>query len=152
QVELVRRWIEQGGQWQKHWSLIPPSRPPLPTAPGQADNAIDRFILARLEQEGLAPSPEADRRTLIRRLSFDLTGLPPRPEEVDAFLADASADAYEKVVDRLLASPHFGERLAEYWLDLVRYADTAGYHSDNHRDVYLYRDYVIDAFNADKPF
>jgi len=115
-------------------------------------NDIDRFVLARLEHEGMAPSPEADRRTLIRRLSFDLVGLPPTPDEVDAFLADNGRDAYEKVVDRLLGSKHFGERMAVHWLDVVRYADTAGYHSDNHRDVYLYRDWVIDAFNNNMPF
>jgi hypothetical protein len=154
QVELLRRWIEQGGRWQKHWSLIPPKRPPLPgsSKDGWSRNAIDRFVLARLRQEGLRPSPEADRRTLIRRLSFDLIGLPPTPAEVDAFLADQSAEAYEKVVDRLLASPHYGERMALYWLDVVRYADTGGYHSDNHRDVWPYRDYVIAAFNTNKPF
>src|SRR5581483_2421045 len=113
---------------------------------------IDRFIVARLEEEGLAPSPPADKRTLLRRLSFDLIGLPPTPAELDAFIADHGPDAYEKQVDRLLGSKHFGERIALYWLDLVRYADTGGYHSDNHRDVTLYRDYVIDAFNDNMPF
>jgi hypothetical protein len=152
QVELIRRWIAQGGKWQKHWSLIPPRRPPLPPAEGWGRNAIDRFVLTRLKQEGLRPSPEADRRTLIRRLSFDLTGLPPTPAEVDAFLADTSGEASEKVVDRLLASPHYGERMATYWLDVVRYADTGGYHSDNHRDVWPYRGYVIAAFNKNKRF
>jgi hypothetical protein len=154
QVALLKRWIEQGAKWQKHWSLIAPRRPAVPEVRDKdwALNAIDRFILAPLEQEGLKPSPEADRRILLRRLSFDLTGLPPTPADVDAFLGDASPAAYEKAVDRLLASPHFGERLAVYWLDLVRYGDTGGYHSDNHRDVYLYRDYVIAAFNANKPF
>jgi hypothetical protein len=154
QVELIRLWIAQGAGWQKHWSLIPPKRVDLPALSDRVwpANAIDRFILARLEQEGLKPSPEAERRTLIRRLSFDLLGLPPKPEEVDAFLADKSPEAYEKLVDRLLASEHFGERMAMYWLDLVRYADTGGYHSDNHRDVYLYRDYVIGAFNKNMPF
>src|SRR5207248_5763463 len=102
--------------------------------------------------EGLKPAPEAERRTLIRRLSFDLTGLPPVPKDVDAFVADKAADAYEKLVERLLASEHFGERMALYWLDLVRFADTGGYHSDNHRDLAPYRDYVIHAFNANKPF
>jgi hypothetical protein len=154
QVALIRRWVEQGAKWQKHWSLIPPQRPPVPTA-GQGSgvrNAIDHFIRARLDEEGLKPSPEADRRTLIRRLSFDLLGLPPTPEEVDAFLADSAPEAYEKLVEHLLASPHHGERMAMYWLDLVRYADTGGYHSDNHRDVSPYRDYVIDAFNDNKRF
>jgi hypothetical protein len=154
QIELVRRWIEQGGKWQDHWSRIAPKRPPLAgvSTPSWPSNAIDHFILARLEQEGLAPLPEADKRTLIRRLSFDLTGLPPQPEQVDAFLAAPSPTAYEKLVDQLLASKHYGERMALYWLDLVRYADTGGYHSDNHRDITLYRDYVIDAFNDNKPF
>jgi hypothetical protein len=154
QIELIRRWIEQGAKWQKHWSLLAVGRPAVPPVDpkGAPRSPIDHFILARLEQEGLPPGSEADRRTLIRRLSFDLVGLPPAPEEVDAFLADQSPDAYEKLVDRLLASKHFGERLALYWLDLVRYADTAGYHSDNHRDIALYRDYVINAFNNNKPF
>jgi hypothetical protein len=154
QVETIRLWIAQGAKWQKHWSLIPPNRHELPPVkdPSWPRNAIDHFILARLDQEGLKPSIEADRRTLLRRLSFDLIGLPPTPEEMDAFLADRSPDAYAKQVDRLLGSKHFGERMAMYWLDLVRFADTGGYHSDNHRDVYLYRDYVIQAFNDNKPF
>ena len=137
ELAVIKTWIEEGAKYQKHWSLIAPSRPELPAVKNAAwvKNPIDRFILARLEKEGIAPAPEADRRTLIRRLSFDLTGLPPTPEEVDAFLADRSTDAYEKVVRRLLASPHYGERMASYWLDLVRYADTDGYHSDNHRDL-----------------
>jgi hypothetical protein len=154
QTEFLRRWIEQGARWQKHWSRIPAKQPPLPalTKPARPRNAIDRFVLARLEQEGLEPAPEAERRTLARRLAFDLTGLPPEPEQVEAFLADTATDAYEKLVEQLLASPHYGERLAQYWLDLVRYADTGGYHSDNHRDIALYRDYVLAAFNANKPF
>ena len=156
QVALLRRWIEQGAKWEKHWSRIPPKRPLLPALPpGTRDgsvNPIDHFILARLAEEELPPSPEADKRTLIRRLSFDLTGLPPAPSEVDAFLADPSPDAYANLVERLLTSPHYGERMALYWLDLVRYADTGGYHSDNHRDIALYRDYVIQAFNDNRPF
>jgi mono/diheme cytochrome c family protein len=154
QIALIRRWIEQGAQYQKHWALIPPRRPDLPKVRDDkwVHNGIDRFLLARLEQEGLKPSAEADRRVLLRRLSFDLTGLPPTPAEVDAFLADRSEMAYEKVVDRLLDSTHHGERMAMYWLDLVRYGDTGGYHSDNHRDIYLYRDYVIAAFSANKRF
>jgi hypothetical protein len=154
QIALLERWIEQGGKYQPHWSLIAAKRPPLPKLqPGtQVNSAIDHFILARLQHEKLTLSPETDRRTLIRRLSFDLTGLPPLPEEVDQFQGDNAPSAYEKLVDRLLASPHFGERLAMYWLDLVRYADTAGYHSDNHRDVAPYRDYVIQAFNNNKRF
>ncbi len=154
QIKTLRLWVEQGAKYQKHWSLITPQRPLLPEVGKDArpGNAIDRFILARLAHEGLQPAPEADRRTLIRRLSFDLLGLPPAPEEVDAFVADSAPDAYEKLVDRLLVSKHYGERMALYWLDLVRYGDTAGYHSDNHRDISLYRDYVIDAFNENKRF
>ena len=115
-------------------------------------NPIDAFIARGHERNGLSPAPEADKITLIRRLSFDLLGLPPKPDDVDAFLKDSSPEAYEKLVDRLLTSEHFGERMAEMWLDAVRYADTAGYHSDNHRDVWLFRNYVIDAFNKNKPF
>jgi hypothetical protein len=154
QIALVRRWIEQGGTYQGHWSLLPAQKHPSPAVKNTAwpRNVIDAFVLARLEKEGLRPAPEADRRTLIRRLSFDLLGLPPTPAEVDAFLADRRPEAYEKLVDRLLTSKHFGERMALYWLDLVRFADTGGYHSDNHRDVSLYRDWVIDAFNDNLPF
>jgi Protein of unknown function (DUF1553)/Protein of unknown function (DUF1549)/Planctomycete cytochrome C len=150
QVALIRRWIEQGAVWKGHWSFIPAARPALPTA--DAAGAIDRFLRARLAAFGLEPSPEADRPTLIRRLSLDLTGLPPRPEEVDTFLRDDRADAYERLVDRLLASPHYGERMAVFWLDLVRFADTQGYHSDNHVDTWMFRDYVIRSFNTNKPF
>lgn len=152
QTELVRRWIQQGARWQKHWSLLPPQQPKVPDVATGGAGALDRFIVARLDQEGLRPSAEADKRTLLRRLSFDLIGLPPTPQEMDAFLADSSPQAWEKQVERLLASKHFGERLALYWLDLVRYADTGGYHSDNHRDVWLYRDWVINAFNDNMPF
>lgn len=154
QAELLRRWIEQGAPWEEHWSLIPPRRPAVPEVEDAAwpRGAIDRFLLARMESQGVAPSPEADRTTLIRRLAYDLTGLPPSIAEVDAFVADPRPDAYERLVDRLLASPHYGERMAQGWLDLVRYADTVGYHSDVERSVSLYRDYVIDAFNEDMPF
>ena len=137
-----------------HWAYRRPVRPPLP-AVGDAKwprNPIDHFVLARLEQEGLKPSPPADRAALIRRVSLDLIGLPPTVAEVDTFLADKSPGAYEKVVDRLLASPHYGERWARPWLDLARYADTNGYHVDTRRDVWLYRDWVINSLNADKPF
>ena len=153
-IDLLRRWIEQGAKWDKHWSLIAPTRPAVPSVDNKdwSRQPLDAFVYARLQRENLTPAAEADKRTLIRRVSFDLTGLPPSPEEVDAFLADGSPQAYEKVVDRLLASPYFGERMALYWLDIVRYADTGGYHSDNHRDIWLYRDYVIDAFNKNKPF
>ena len=154
QIALVKKWIEQGAQWQGHWSYAPPERPEAPPAdlPGFVRNPIDRFVLSRLQEAGLAPSPEADRATLIRRLSFDLTGLPPTPQEVDAFVNDVHSDAYEKLVDRLLASPAYGERMAMYWLDLVRYADSIGYHSDNPMNVSPYRDYVIKSFNENKPF
>jgi mono/diheme cytochrome c family protein len=154
QIELLGQWIDQGARWDPHWAYVPPRRPSLPpVADGSwARMPIDRFILARLEKEGLRPSPEADRATLIRRVSLDLTGLPPSPAEVDGFLADDSPSAYEKVVDRLLASPHFGERLAQPWLDLARYADTNGFRLDNHRDVWRWRDWVIEAFNRNMPF
>ncbi|HEV3263031.1 MAG TPA: DUF1549 domain-containing protein, partial [Gemmataceae bacterium] len=154
QIALIRRWIEQGAKWQKHWSLIPPARPLLPRVQHgeRVRNAIDAFILARLESEGQGMSPEADRTTLIRRVTLDLTGLPPTPAEVDAFLADQSPDAYDKVVDRLLRSPRYGERMASRWLDAARYADTNGYQNDGERFMWRWRDWVIDAFNADMPF
>src|SRR5205814_904054 len=127
---------------------------PLPKVAdrGWARNAIDRFVLARLEALKWRPAPEADKTTLIRRVTLDLTGLPPTPAEVDAFLADNSPDAYERLVDRLLASPHFGERMALDWLDLARYADTHGFHLDSGRDMWRWRDWVIGAFNANMPF
>ena len=155
QIAIIKRWIEQGAEYQAHWSYAALERPAVPpVAAGNAPvrNPIDAFVQARLAQIGLAPAPEADRTTLIRRATFDLTGLPPGPAEVAAFIADPASDAYEKVVDRLLASPAYGERMAVYWLDLVRYADTAGFHSDNPRNVSPYRDYVIRAFNENKPF
>ena len=126
EIRLLTEWIKQGAQWQKHWSFIPPERAASPAVKTRTwpRNAIDHFVLARLEKEGLSPSPEADRATLIRRLSFDLTGIPPTLAEIDAFVNDTSANAYEKVVDRLLASPRFGERMAFRWLDAARYADT----------------------------
>jgi hypothetical protein len=154
EIELLRAWVDQGAKWQKHWSLITPTRPPLPVVKNQTwpKNDIDRFVLARLEREGLGPSPEADRATLIRRVTLDLTGLPPSPPEVEAFLADQSPSAYEKVVDRLLASPRYGERMATPWLDGARYADTSGYQSDGERFMWRWRDWVIDAFNRNLPF
>ena len=154
QIELLKRWIDEGAQWNEHWSFIAPKRPELPAVTNKAwvKNSIDAFILARLEKEGLKPSPEADRATLIRRVSLDLTGLPPTPAEVDAFLADKSPDAYEKIVDRLLASPRYGEKMALHWLDLARYADTHGYHIDSHRDMWPWRDWVIKSFNDNKRF
>jgi len=154
EAELLTRWVKQGAPWQKHWSFIPPVRPEQPAVKDRKwpRNAVDRFILAKLEKEGLKPNVEADKATLIRRVTFDLTGLPPTIAEVDAFLADKSTDAYEKLVDRLLASPHYGERLAQNWLDLSRYADTSGYHFDGVRFMWLWRDWVINAFNENKPF
>ena len=156
-IAVLKRWIEQGAQWKGHWAYLKPAKPEVPDAEDPSDNSflrnpVDRFILARLNESGLHPSPEADRATLLRRLSFDLTGLPPMPADVEAFVNDRSTDAYEKQVDRLMASPHFGERMAMYWLDLVRYADSIGYHSDNPMNVSPYRDWVIKAFNEDEPF
>ena len=154
QVVLLKRWINQGAHFTQHWSYEPVSRPQTPSVPEMTwgHNALDPFVLAGFKHLKLQPSPEADRRTLIRRLSFDLTGLPPTPAEVDAFVADKSPGAYENLVDRLLASPHYGERMAMRWLDLVRYADTEGYHGDQERPHWLYRDYVIQAFNNNMPF
>ncbi|MBI3853509.1 MAG: PSD1 domain-containing protein [Verrucomicrobia bacterium] len=155
EVELLKRWVAQGAPWEAHWAFIKPERPNVPKVSANKTrivNPIDSFILARLEKEKLKPATEADRRTLIRRLSFDLTGLPPTPEAVRAVAGDKSPKAYEQLVDRLLASPHFGERMAMYWLDVVRYADTDGFHADNYRSVYPYRDYVVDAFNQNLPF
>lgn len=155
EVALLRHWIKQGGKWQKHWSFIAPTRPSLPNNAGNPwpRVAIDDFILERLTREGLFPSPEADPRTLIRRVYFDLIGLPPSPDVVDRFMERANDPAaYEETVDGLLDSKHFGERMATYWLDLVRFADTNGIHGDNHREVALFRDYIIHAFNENIPF
>lgn len=154
QKEIIKRWIEAGAAWQGHWAFIKPERPALPTVqqPEWVRAPIDHFILASLEREGLAPSPEADRAALIRRVTLDLTGLSPTPEEVRAFLEDASPRAYEAVVERLLRSPHYGERMALPWLDAARYADTHGYQKDNERTMWAWRDWVIDAFNANMRF
>ncbi|MBM3946899.1 MAG: DUF1549 domain-containing protein, partial [SAR202 cluster bacterium] len=154
QIATLRRWIEQGAPYAAHWAFTPPRRPAVPSVRTRAwvRNPIDAFVLSRLEKERLQPSPEADRRTLARRVSLDLRGLPPTPAEVDAFVADRSPNAYEKLVDRFLASPHYGERMAVKWLDLARYADTHGYHIDSHRDMWLWRDWVIQAFNRNQPF
>ena len=151
EIALLTNWIAQGAEYQRHWSLIPPQRPAIPQTQDGA-SAIDQFILARLGALGVDPSAMAEPRTLIRRLYFDLIGLPPSPQAVEIFANDPSAEQYERVVDGLLDSQHFGERLALYWLDLVRYADSIGYHSDNVREVSLYRDYVIAAFNNNTPF
>lgn len=153
-IELIRRWIQSGAQWQKHWAFIPPVRPNLPGVQNASwpRNGIDYFIMARLEKEPLAVSPEADRATLIRRATLDLTGLPPTPEEVDVFLADCAPGAYERVIDRLLASPRCGERMALPWLNAARYADSNGYQQDGERFMWRWRDWVIDALNANMPF
>lgn len=154
QKKTLQRWVAEGGKYQTHWAFVPPVRPPEPTVQ-RADwvrNPIDRFILARLESEKLAPSPEADRATLIRRLSIDLVGLPPTPQEVDAFVADTDERAYEKLVDRLLASRHYGERMALPWLDAARYADSNGFQQDGDTWQWIWRDWVVQALNADLPF
>jgi mono/diheme cytochrome c family protein len=154
QIDLLTRWIDEGAKWDTHWAYLAPVRtePPAASRPEWPRNAIDRFILARLDREGLKPSPEADRETLLRRVTYDLTGLPPTPAEVDAFLADKSPDAYEKRVDALLTSPHYGERMAMPWLDASRYGDTHGYHIDSLRGMWPWRDWVIDAFNRNLPY
>jgi len=155
QIGLLRRWIEQGAPWQEHWSFIPPKPPERPALKRHnrwAGNPIDRFIAARLEAENLSPSPEAGKETLIRRVTFDLTGLPPTLEEVEAFLADDSPQAYERLVDRLLSSPRYGEHMAARWLDAARYSDTNGYQQDRTRTMWPWRDWVIDALNANMPF
>ncbi len=161
QVATLRAWVDAGATWpdegkagSDHWAFLAPKRPPVPTNrdPAWARNPVDRFVLDRLEREGLAPSPEADRATLIRRLSLDLVGLPPTIAEVDAFVLDARPDAYERAVERLLASPHYGERWGRHWLDAARYADTDGFEKDKTRHVWFYRDWVIAAFNRDLPY
>ena len=180
-IARLRAWIDQGAPMPgtatgvaplsaesggggtadpEHWSYVKPSRPALPavaldsssSSPPWPRNGIDRFVLARLEREHLRPSPEAAKGTLLRRVTLDLTGLPPSPADLDAFLADPAPDAYDRVVERLLASPHYGERWARPWLDLARYADTNGYEKDNRRSIWKYRDWVIDALNRDLPF
>ena len=154
QVSVLTEWISQGAPFKQHWAYLAPERPELPVVKGKdwPRNEIDRFILARLEQEGLKPSPEAEKPTLIRRATLDLTGLPPTVAEVDSFLADKSPEAYEKVVDRLLKSSSFGEKMALQWLDLARYADSDGYHADAPRSMWQFRDYVIRSFNDNKSF
>lgn len=166
QKNLIKRWIAEGAEYQAHWAYLPPVSAPVPaTKPLPASplsklptfvirNPIDAFILQKLTAKQIAPSPESDPRTLLRRVTLDLTGLPPTPQEVSDFLADRArhSDAYERVVDRLLGSPHYGERMAVPWLDLVRYADTVGFHGDQNQNAWAYRDYVIDSFNRNKPF
>ena len=154
QVATLKAWIDQGAPYEEHWAYVKPVRPPLPAVKNKAwvRNGIDAFVLARLEQEGLSPTAEADRATLLRRVALDLTGLPPSVQEVDAFLNDSSDEAYKKVVDRLLSSPHYGEHQARPWLDHARYADSNGYEKDQRRTMWAYRDWVIHAFNRDLPF
>ena len=155
QIALLKDWIAQGAKYEPHWSFIAPRRPllPEPGIPGaRVRNAIDAFILKRLEKDGLKPSPEAGKTTLIRRVTYDLTGLPPTPSEIDAFLADETPGAYATVVERLLASPRFGEKMTVHWLDLSRYADTHGYHLDSGREMWRWREWVIEAFNKNLPF
>jgi hypothetical protein len=154
QKDLLRRWIAQGAEYQPLWSLLAPKRtePPVVKDAAWARNPIDRFVLAKLEANGLSPAPEADRRTLARRLSLDLTGLPPDPADVEAFVADPAPDAYERLVAKWMGTPQWGEHRARYWLDAARYADTHGVHFDNFREMWSYRDWVIGAFNRNEPF
>ncbi|MBP88042.1 MAG: hypothetical protein CMJ64_15180 [Planctomycetaceae bacterium] len=176
EIELLKQWVEQGAQWTDHWAFLPPKRPEVPLVDNVAaalrdaesknsdkknpprsvgatlKNAIDHFVVTQLLEEGLLPNPEADLRTLIRRLTFDLTGLPPTLEEVQAFVGDQSEDAYEKVVDRLLKSQHYGERMALMWLDAARYGDTSVFHADGPRDMWAWRDLVVKSYNDNKPF
>ncbi len=154
EIALLSRWIEQGAEWKAHWSFLPVSRPEIPEIPegSSLTNPIDRFVAARLQERGLRLSPEADKELLLRRVSLDLTGLPPGLSEMESFLKDSSPDAYEKVVDRLLASPHYGERMATEWLDLARYADSHGYQDDGMRTVWPWRDWVIQSYNDNLPY
>ncbi|MGA2596228.1 MAG: DUF1553 domain-containing protein [Bryobacteraceae bacterium] len=154
QIELLKDWIDQGAKWEVHWAFVAPKAidPPAVKDVSWVRNPIDNFVLARLDKEGLKPSPEAAKATLLRRVTLDLTGLPPTLEELDSYLADRSPDAYEKRVDALLKSPRYGERMAMPWLDLARYADTHGYHIDSHREMWHWRDWVISAFNRNMPY
>jgi len=165
QIATLKKWIDQGANWpeladskeskqKRHWAFKAPVKPAVPAVKNRPwiRNSVDNFILAKLEKEKLSPSPEADKVTLLRRLYIDLIGLPPTPQEVDAFLADNSKDAYKKVVEELLASPHYGERWGRHWLDAARYADSDGYEKDMSREVWPYRDYVVNAFNHDLPY
>jgi len=154
QKDLLKEWITSGAEYDPHWAYIKPQRPEIPRVKNTTwiRNPIDSFVLSAIEARNLTPSKEADKRTLLRRLSLDLTGLPPTPDEVKAFLADRSPASYERQVERLMASPHFGERMAVPWLDVVRFSDTVGYHGDQNQDIFPYRDYVINAFNQNKRF
>ena len=159
QIAVLKVWIDQGAAWQSgpeatHWAYVTPKRPHMPPVenPAWVRNPIDAFVLAGLERTGVSPSPPAPREKLLRRVFLDLTGLPPSVQDLQAFQADTRPDAYDRVVDRLLASPHYGERMARPWLDLARYADTNGYEKDNRRSMWPYRDWVINAFNGDMPY
>src|SRR5579862_3681798 len=154
QKDLLREWIAAGAEYEPHWAYMKLRRPPVPPAgdPAWVRDPIDAFILHTLEEKKIHPSSEAPKATLLRRLSLDLIGLPPTPEELQGFLNDSAPGAYERQVDRLINSPHFGERMAVPWLDVVRYADTVGYHGDQNQNIFPYRDYVIDAFNRNKSF
>lgn len=152
QLETLRRWIADGAAYEPHWAFRPVAPPSPPPLGDRGRNAIDAFIAAGLAAAGLAPSPEADRDVLLRRVSLDLVGLQPSPEELQAFLSDPAEDAYERAVDRLLASPHYGERWARHWLDQARYADSNGHSIDDARPMWPWRDWVIAAINADMPF
>ena len=152
--QLIKQWIQQGAKYQIHWAFIQPDRPLLPTVStqGWAQNPVDYFVLSNLESKGLLPAHPAEKEALIRRLAFDLTGLPPTLEDIDSFLADDSPDNYEQVVEKYLASPAYGENLASFWLDLARYADTNGYQYDTERKHWVWRDWVIHAYNTNKSF
>jgi hypothetical protein len=153
EIDLLRRWIDEGAKYTTHWAFTKPKRSPLPSVNSKwPKNPLDYYVLAKLQSEGLRPSPEADRYTLIRRMSFDLNGLPPTPKQVKRFVEDKSPDAYEKLVDQMLDSPHYGERWARVWMDLARYADTQGYEKDAPRTVWTWRDWVIKALNDDMPY
>ncbi|SHM32818.1 Carbohydrate binding module (family 6) [Cyclobacterium lianum] len=156
EIDLIRRWINEGAKWEKHWAYIPPEKNiPLPSSPGgdtEAINGVDHFIFSKLDEMGLRPNPEAPKEILLRRLALDLTGIPPDLEAYAAFNKDTSPNAYENAVDRLLDSPHFGEKWAAFWMDLARYADSKGYEKDLHREIWKYRDWLIEAFNEDMPY
>jgi hypothetical protein len=154
QIALIRKWIEEGAPWRAHWAFVAPQRPSVPVVSDASwpRTAIDSFVLAALDNKGWKPGPEADKETLLRRVTLHLAGLPPTLAEVDAFLADDSPAAYERVIDRLLASPHYGEHMARFWLDGARYGDTHGLHLDNYREMWLYRDWVVGAFNSNLPY
>jgi hypothetical protein len=153
EIDVLKKWIAGGANYARHWAFEAPRQRQLPeVADPEWQRPIDRFIAVRLQKEGLKPNPRADRATLLRRVTLDLTGLPPTPQEIDAFLKDPSTDAYEKVVDRLLRSPRYGERMALFWMDLARYGDSSVYHADGNRDMWGWRDGVIRSFNENQPF